>query len=152
MAVQEVSAVAGELADVYRDLHANPELAFQETRTAGIAADWLAAQGFEVTTGVGVTGVVGVLRNGPGPTVLLRADMDGLPVEEATGLAYASLARGRTADGADVPVMHACGHDMHVTCLHGCVPDPWGRRARRGPAPSWSSSSPPRRRARAPRR
>jgi hippurate hydrolase len=110
-----------DLIDVYRDLHLHPELAFQETRTAGIAADWLAAHGYDVTTGVGVTGVVGLLHNGPGPTVLLRADMDGLPVEEATGLPYASLARGRTADGADVPVMHACGHDMHVTCLMGAA-------------------------------
>lgn len=121
MAVQEVSAVAGELADVYRDLHANPELAFQETRTAGIAARWLAELGFEVSTGIGVTGVVGVLRNGAGPSVLLRADMDALPVEEATDLPYASRARGRTADGADVAVMHACGHDMHVTCLLGAA-------------------------------
>lgn len=110
-----------DLADVYRDLHQHPELAFQETRTAGIAADWLAAHGYDVTTGVGVTGVVGLLHNGPGPTVLLRADMDGLPVEEATGLSYASVARGRTADGVDVPVMHACGHDMHVTCLMGAA-------------------------------
>lgn len=110
-----------DLADAYRDLHQHPELAFQETRTAGIAAQWLTTLGYEVTTGVGVTGVVGILRNGPGPTVLLRADMDGLPVQEATELPYASSARGRTADGADVPVMHACGHDLHVTCLMGAA-------------------------------
>jgi hippurate hydrolase len=110
-----------DLAAIYRDLHANPELAFQETRTAGIAAGWLVELGFEVSTGIGVTGVVGVLSNGDGPSVLLRADMDALPVEEATGLPYASRARGRTADGADVAVMHACGHDMHVTCLLGAA-------------------------------
>ena len=72
-------------------------------------------------TGVGGTGVVGVLRNGAGRTVLLRADMDGLPVEEATGLDYASVARGIDPDGIDVPVMHACGHDVHVTCLLGAA-------------------------------
>ena len=121
MTVREESAMTVDLADVYRDLHRNPELAFQETRTAGIVAEWLAGLGFEVSTGIGVTGVVGLLRNGPGPTVLLRADMDGLPVEEATGLPYASHAHGRTADGTDVPVMHACGHDMHVTCLMGAA-------------------------------
>lgn len=106
-------------ADLYRDLHAHPELSFQETRTAGIVAERLAALGFEVTTGVGVTGVVGVLANGDGPTVLLRADMDGLPVEERTGLDYASTQRAVSDDGVDVAVMHACGHDVHVTCLLG---------------------------------
>lgn len=110
-----------DLGAVYRDLHQHPELAFHETRTAGVAATWLAGLGFDVATGVGGTGVVGVLANGPGPTVLLRADMDGLPVEEATGLPYASVARCRTVDGADVPAMHACGHDMHVTCLLGAT-------------------------------
>jgi hippurate hydrolase len=78
------------LADLYRDLHRNPELSFAETRTAGIGAAWLREAGFETTEGVGGTGVVGVLRNGPGPTALLRADMDALPVAEATGLPYAS--------------------------------------------------------------
>ncbi len=107
------------LADVYRDLHAHPELAFQEIRTAGIVAKRLTDLGFEVTTGVGVTGVVGLLRNGEGPTVLLRADMDALPVEESTGLDYASTLRGTDVDGHDVPLMHACGHDVHVTCLLG---------------------------------
>ncbi|MGY0492065.1 amidohydrolase [Streptomyces sp. WG-D5] len=108
------------LRELYRDLHAHPELSLQETRTAGIAAARLREQGgWEVTEGVGGTGVVGVLRNGAGPTVLLRADMDGLPVLETTGLPYASEARGTDRDGNDVPVMHACGHDMHVTCLLG---------------------------------
>jgi hippurate hydrolase len=112
-----------DLADVYRDLHQHPELAFQETRTAAVAVGWLTDHGFDVTSGIGVTGVVGLLRNGAGPTALLRADMDALPVEERTGLAYASSARGRTFDGADVPVMHACGHDMHVTWLLGAARD-----------------------------
>lgn len=108
-----------DLDAVYRDLHANPELSFQEHRTAGIVAEALGRFGFDVTTGIGRTGVVGVLENGEGPTVLLRADMDGLPVLEATGLPYASTARGTDPDGHDVPVMHACGHDVHVTCLLG---------------------------------
>lgn len=98
--------------ELYRDLHAHPELSFGETRTAAIAAVELRAAGFDVIEGIGITGVAGVLRNGDGPTVLLRADMDALPVTEATGLAYAS-----TVDG----VMHACGHDVHVACLIGAV-------------------------------
>ena len=110
-----------DLAAVYRDLHANPELSFQEHRTAGIVAETLTALGLTVTTGIGRTGVVGVLENGDGPTVLLRADMDGLPVLEATGLPYASTARGSDHEGHDVPVMHACGHDVHVTCLLGAT-------------------------------
>ncbi|MFC9558401.1 amidohydrolase [Agromyces sp. NPDC056965] len=110
-----------DLAAVYRDLHANPELSFQEHRTAGIVAETLEALGLTVTKGIGRTGVVGVLENGDGPVVLLRADMDGLPVLEATGLPYASTARGTDPDGHDVPVMHACGHDVHVTCLLGAT-------------------------------
>ncbi|WP_136708382.1 amidohydrolase [Agromyces sp. H66] len=110
-----------DLAAVYRDLHAHPELSFQEHRTAGIVAGALERFGLAVTTGIGGTGVVGVLENGDGPTVLLRADMDGLPVEEATGLPYASTERGTDPDGNDVPVMHACGHDVHVTCLLGAT-------------------------------
>jgi hippurate hydrolase len=109
------------LADLYRDLHRHPELSFQETRTAGIAAERLRAAGFDTTEGVGGTGVVGVLRNGPGPVALLRADMDGLPVLEDTGLEYASTARGVDPNGDDVPVAHACGHDMHVSCLVGAT-------------------------------
>lgn len=113
--------MAIDLASVYRDLHRNPELSFQEHRTAGIVADALRALGLDVTTGIGRTGVVGVLANGEGPTVLLRADMDALPVLEATELPYASTARGTDPDGNDVPVMHACGHDVHVTCLLGAT-------------------------------
>lgn len=100
------------LTDVYRDLHTHPELSGQEHRTAGVVAAWLRDLGHDVVEGVGGTGVVGILRNGPGPTVLLRADMDALPVTEATGLPYTS-----TVDG----VMHACGHDVHVTCLLGAA-------------------------------
>jgi hippurate hydrolase len=107
-----------ELAALYRDLHAHPELAFAEHRTAGIVAQRLRELGYQVTTGVGGTGVVGVLARGAGPTVLLRADMDGLPVLEQTGLPYASTVRG---GDPDVPVMHACGHDVHVTCLLGAA-------------------------------
>jgi amidohydrolase len=110
-----------DLAALYRDLHAHPELAFAEHRTAGIVAERLRDLGYQVTAGVGGTGVVGVLSNGAGPTVLLRADMDGLPVLEQTGLDYASADRTKDASGTDVPVMHACGHDMHVTCLLGAA-------------------------------
>jgi amidohydrolase len=108
-----------ELEATYRDLHANPELSMQEHRTAGIAAAWLERLGYEVTTGVGGTGVVGVLRNGDGATVLLRADMDALPVEETTGLDYASRATGTDRFGGRTYVAHACGHDMHVAWLLG---------------------------------
>jgi hippurate hydrolase len=110
-----------DLVALYRDLHTHPELSFREQRTAALVADRLSSWGFDVTTGVGVTGVVGVLDNGPGPTALLRADMDGLPVLEQTGVDYASAARGVDAEGHDVPVMHACGHDVHVTCLLGAA-------------------------------
>ena len=103
--------------DFYRDLHAHPELPHQEHRTATHVAARLREAGCEVHEGVGGTGVVGIIRNGDGPTVLLRADMDALPVREETGLPYASTA---TSDDG-TPVMHACGHDVHVTCLLGAV-------------------------------
>lgn len=106
---------------LYTDIHAHPELSMQETRTAGLAAERLRAAGFEVTTGVGKTGVVGLLRNGDGPTVMLRADMDALPVREATGVPYASTVTATDAEGHAVPVMHACGHDMHVAWLAGAA-------------------------------
>ena len=105
------------LESLYKDVHAHPELSMQETRTAGLAADRLRAEGFEVTTNVGTTGVVGLMRNGDGPTVMLRADMDALPVAEATSLPYASNIRVKDRGGNVVPVMHACGHDMHVAWL-----------------------------------
>ncbi|GGM94189.1 peptidase [Terrabacter tumescens] len=103
--------------DLYQDLHRHPELSFQEHRTAGLVEDRLTELGYEVHTGIGGTGLVGVLRNGDGPVVLARADMDALPVREASGLPYASTAIATDASGHETPVMHACGHDMHVTCL-----------------------------------
>jgi amidohydrolase len=110
-----------DLETFYKDIHAHPELSMQETRTAGKAAERLRAAGFDVTTEVGKTGVVGLLRNGDGPVVMLRADMDALPVEEATGLPYASTATATDREGKTVPVMHACGHDMHVAWLAGAA-------------------------------
>ena len=110
-----------DLEAVYKDVHAHPELSMQETHTAGLAAERLRAAGYEVTTGIGKTGVVGMLRNGDGPTVMLRADMDALPVEEATGVPYASKVKATDSEGKTVPVMHACGHDMHVTWLVGAT-------------------------------
>jgi hippurate hydrolase len=110
-----------DLEAFYKDIHAHPELSMQETRTAGKAAEQLEAAGFEVTTGVGKTGVVGLLRNGDGPVVMLRADMDALPIKEATGLPYASTVTATDAEGKTVPVMHACGHDMHVAWLAGAA-------------------------------
>lgn len=106
--------------ELYEDLHAHPELGFAEHRTSALVAERLRRWGYRVTDGVGGTGVVGVLSNGDGPTVLLRADMDALPVREATGLAYASTVT-TTDGGGERPVMHACGHDVHVTCLLGCA-------------------------------
>jgi hippurate hydrolase len=107
--------------DLYRNLHQHPELSHQERRTAALVADRLRDAGFQVHERVGGTGVVGILRNGRGPTVLLRADMDALPVHEVTGLPYASQVTTTDGDGNQVPVMHACGHDMHVTCLAGAA-------------------------------
>jgi hippurate hydrolase len=114
--------IRADLAVLYRDLHQHPELSLQETRTAGLLAQRLRALGFdEVAEGVGGTGVVGVLRSGQGPVVMLRADIDALPVEEKTGLPYASASRGVDQHGSNVPVMHACGHDMHAACLVGAA-------------------------------
>lgn len=114
-----LQVILPDLEKLYTGVHAHPELSFQETRTAGLAADRLRAAGYEVSTGVGKTGVVGLLCNDEGPVVMLRADMDALPVKEATGLPYASKATATDLEGKTVPVMHACGHDMHVTWLVG---------------------------------
>lgn len=103
-----------KLEEIYKDVHAHPELSMQEHRTAGIAAAWLREQGFEVTEQIGGTGVVGLLRNGDGATVLLRADMDALPVHESTGLPYASVESGTDRFGQATSIAHSCGHDMHV--------------------------------------
>jgi hippurate hydrolase len=105
----------------YRDLHQHPELSHQEHRTAASVAARLRDDGYDVTESVGGTGVVGLLRNGTGASVLLRADMDALPVQEATGVPYASTDTATDQDGSEVPVMHACGHDVHVTCLLGAA-------------------------------
>jgi amidohydrolase len=109
------------LAELYKDLHRHPELGFQEHRTAGIVGERLDGLGFDVTTGVGRTGVVAILRNGPGPTALLRADMDALPVREETGLDHASTVTATDEHGKTVSVDHACGHDLHTTCLLGAA-------------------------------
>jgi amidohydrolase len=109
--------VRGWQEDFYRDLHSYPELSHQEHRTAGKVVERLRPAGFDVRDGIGGTGVVAVLRNGDGPTVLMRADMDALPVRERTGLPYASTVTATDPAGNEVPVMHACGHDVHVTCL-----------------------------------
>ena len=101
----------------YRALHSSPELSFQEAQTAATLAQTLREGGFTVTEGVGGHGVVAILENGAGPRLLLRADMDGLPVEEQTGLPYASRVRAKEMDGSDVSVMHACGHDVHMTVV-----------------------------------
>ena len=111
----------GWMEDFYRTLHQQPELSHQERQTAAAVIQRLEGAGFQVTAGVGGTGVVGILRNGDGPTVLLRADMDALPVAEKTGLAYASSVTAMDEQGSPVPVMHACGHDVHVTTLLGAA-------------------------------
>lgn len=103
------------LIEIYRDLHANPELSFQEHRTAAVLAKAARGAGFEVTEGVGQTGVVAVMRNGAGPTVLIRTDMDALPITEQTGLPFASTKKSVSAAGVEIGVMHACGHDTHMT-------------------------------------
>jgi len=136
LAVSFVSAAAPELRDtvrakvsaeypslraMYEHLHANPELSFMEVNTAALVARELRALGIEVTEKVGNTGVVGVLKNGPGPTVLIRADMDGLPVKEEVPVPYASKAVVKDLMGRAMPAMHACGHDMHVTSLIGAA-------------------------------
>ncbi|WP_162426633.1 M20 family metallopeptidase [Pontibacter pudoricolor] len=110
-----------ELEAIYKDIHQNPELSMVEYRTAQIAADYLNRYQFEVSTGIGVTGVVGILKNGEGPVVMLRADMDALPVTEATGLPYASTKIARDEEGTEVGVSHVCGHDLHVTWLMGAA-------------------------------
>ncbi len=107
------------LLEIFKDLHAHPELGFQEVRTAAMVAKELKELGYETHTGIGKTGVVGILKNGKGPVVMFRSDMDALPVLELTGLPYASRATGTADSGSLVPVMHACGHDTHVTFLIG---------------------------------
>ncbi|MDR7121191.1 amidohydrolase [Rheinheimera soli] len=107
------------LEPLFKHFHQNPELSFMEFKTAERLAKELKAAGFEVTTGVGKTGVVAILKNGKGPLVMMRADMDALPVEEKSGLPYASKVKSKDWNGNEVSVMHACGHDMHITSLVG---------------------------------
>jgi hippurate hydrolase len=116
---QSIDAEFADLDALYKHLHSHPELSFQEEQTAARLAKEIKALGYDVTTGVGGHGVVAVLKNGPGPTVLVRTDMDALPVTESTGLPYASKVRARDKHGKEVGVMHACGHDMHMTCWLG---------------------------------
>jgi amidohydrolase len=117
--VEQVNAVYSEVEALYFDLHRNPELAFHEQQTAAKLAARVKALGYEVTTGVGGTGIVAVLRNGPGPTVMLRTELDALPVLEKTGLAFASTVVVKSDSGESVPVMHACGHDIHMSAWAG---------------------------------
>ena len=116
---KEIDAVYPDAHALYLDLHQNPELSGHETQTATKLAGHLRALGYEVTEHVGRTGVVAVLKNGAGPTVMLRTELDALPVEEKTGLPYASKVRTKDDSGRDVPVMHACGHDLHMSSLVG---------------------------------
>ena len=119
--IAPIDKLLPDLESLYEDVHSHPELSMQESRTAGIAADSLKKAGYEVTTGVGKTGVVGLLRNGEGPALMLRADMDALPIAEETGLSYASKVTATDGEGKSVPVGHMCGHDMHVTWLVGAA-------------------------------
>jgi len=116
---EAVQADMPQLMTIYRDLHSHPELSMQEVRSPAILAAEARKLGFEVTEHVGKTGVVAVMKNGPGPVLLIRADMDALPVKEQTGLPFASTVIGKLADGTVTPVMHACGHDTHMTTWIG---------------------------------
>ena len=118
---KEASASVTSAEAMYRDLHQNPELSLQEFRTAAKMAEALKRLGFEVTTGIGGNGVAGVFRNGSGPVVMLRTDMDALPVKENTGLSFASSVVVKDSHGTDTPVMHACGHDLHMTVWYGTL-------------------------------
>ncbi len=114
-----VRADLPSLVALYQDLHRNPELSFQELKTSARLAAEMKRRGFHVTTGVAGTGIVAVLRNGAGPVLMIRTDMDALPVAEQTGLPFASKAKGTTRDGLETPVMHACGHDIHMASWIG---------------------------------
>ncbi|MGH2643360.1 MAG: amidohydrolase, partial [Chitinophagaceae bacterium] len=116
---EDMNQMLPELEAIYKDIHQNPELSMQEFRTAKIAAEHLTEYNYEVSTGIGKTGVVGVMRNGEGPIVLVRADMDALPVTEATGLSYASTVKAKDEEGNEVGVSHVCGHDIHVAWMIG---------------------------------
>jgi amidohydrolase len=114
-----IKADMPQLMELYRDIHAHPELSMQEVRTPALLAPQMRKLGYEVTEHVGKTGIVAVMKNGPGPVLLIRADMDALPVKEQTGLPFASKITGKLPDGTETPVMHACGHDTHVATWLG---------------------------------
>src|SRR5947209_2265779 len=116
---ESIRAEMPELLALYRDLHAHPELSMQEVRTPALLGPKMRAAGFDVTEHVGKTGLVAVMKNGPGPVLLIRADMDALPVKEQTGLPFASTVMGKLPDGTPTPVMHACGHDTHIATWLG---------------------------------
>src|SRR5882724_5054727 len=116
---KDVDGVYSHAHELYLDIHQNPELSGHETQTATKLAGRLRSLGYEVTEHVGRTGIVALLKNGPGPTVMLRTELDALPVEEKTGLPYASTVRTKDDTGHDVPVMHACGHDLHMAAILG---------------------------------
>ncbi len=128
--VPEVTAIEPELEALYKDLHQHPELAFHEQRTAEALATRVKALGYEVTTGIAQTGIVAIMRNGAGPIVMLRTELDALPVEEKTGLPFASTVTTKDASGATVPVAHACGHDLHMAGWYGTAKIMAGRRGR----------------------
>src|ERR1051326_6334193 len=107
------------LVSLYKRIHAHPELSLHEEQTAALLAKELRVAGLEVTENVGAHGIVGVLKNGDGPAILVRTELDALPVKEQTGLPYASTVITKDDVGADVPVMHACGHDIHMACFIG---------------------------------
>lgn len=117
--LSEVDRVYAKSEVLYKDLHQHPELSLHETQTAAKLGEQLKQLGFDVTQGVGGTGVVGVMKNGPGPTVLLRTELDALPVRENTGVSFASTVQAKNDAGADVSVMHACGHDAHMAAWAG---------------------------------
>lgn len=117
--LKNLDAIYPDIEAFYTDLHEHPELSMQEFQTSAKVASRLKDAGLEVTSGVGGTGVVGILHNGSGPTVMLRGDMDALPIEEKTGLPYASKVKVKNSDGQVVPVGHMCGHDLHTSCLVG---------------------------------
>ena len=110
---RELDAQYSHIEALYKDIHAHPELGFQEARTAAKLAAEMRALGYQVTEGVGKTGLVAIFKNGAGPTVMVRTELDALPLPEKTGLPYASTAK-QTLRGAETPVMHACGHDIHM--------------------------------------
>ncbi|MBA3963620.1 MAG: amidohydrolase, partial [Chthoniobacterales bacterium] len=116
---EQVNAIYPDIEKLYIDLHRNPELGFHEQRTAATLAARVKALGYEVTTGVGGTGIVAILKNGPGPVVMLRTELDALPIEEKTGLPYASVVRTKNDLGELIPVSHMCGHDIHMSAWAG---------------------------------